>query len=385
MGKLSAAKIRALKEPGRYSDGDGLILTLKAPKVGNWTLRATINGRRRDIGLGALSLVTLAEAREAAFEMRRDISRGLDPILERKRKQLVIPTFEEAARSVFEEQREGWKNAKHIWQWMATLERHVFPVIGDRLVNDIEGPIIREVLSPIWLEIPDTARRIKQRIGVVLDWAYANGLRATEAPIRSIARGLPKQPTRDNHYAAMAYDHIPVFLQELRRRSSAARLALEFVVLTATRSGEVRGAKWDEVDTKNRLWTIPKDRMKMGKAHGVPLNSVTLGLLERAKPFHAPCSNLIFPGRNVMKPLSDMTLIKILRDNELPFTVHGFRSSFRDWVAEQTNHPGEVAEAALAHSVANKVEAAYRRTDYLEKRRVLMDEWSSYCLRAELK
>lgn len=379
MGKLSALQIRNLKQPGRYGDGDGLALVVTGPDKGYWVLRSTIKGRRRDIGLGSLSLVTLKEARENAFEMRRDIQRGIDPIAERKKQEVVVPTFANAARTVHREQKAGWKNGKHQNQWIMTLEKYAFPKLGDRMVDDIEGPLIRECLLAIWLKKPETARRVKQRIGVVLDWAYANGMRATEAPMRSLGRALPRQPKQDSHFAAMPYEDVPAFFAHLRTRTSIARLALEFLILCASRSGEVRGAKWAEIDLKNRLWTIPAERMKVGREHVVPLTDAAIDLLRRARPFYAECSDLIFPGRNVLRPMSDMTLLKILRYAKLPFTVHGFRSSFRDWAAEQTRYPGEVAEAALAHTVANKVEAAYRRTNYLDKRRDLMRDWATFC------
>ena len=372
-------QIRNLKEPGRYSDGDGLFLELTGPTKGNWQLRATVNGRRREIGLGSLTLVSLKEARDAAFELRRDIQRGIDPVAERKRRKLEILTFKAAALKAHAEQKAGWKNGKHQDQWITTLENYAFPVLGGRLVNDIEGPLIREVLLPIWLTKPETARRVKQRIGVVLDWAYANGMRPTEAPMRSVSRVLPRQPKKDGHFAAMSYDAVPSFIEHLRARLSVPRLALEFLILTAARSGEVRGAKWNEVDLEAKLWTIPAARMKVGKEHVVPLTAAAIDVLERARQYHAPCSNLLFPGRDVRRPLSDMTLLKILRYAELPYTVHGFRSAFRDWSAEQTSYPGEVAEAALAHTVANKVEAAYRRTNYLDKRREMMADWATLC------
>ena len=380
MGKLFAAQIRALTKPGRYMDGDGLSLLLTAPRKGYWVLRATINGRRRDIGLGPLDMVKLAEARELAIDMRRDIQGGIDPIEERKRQKIEILTFKAAAEKVHTEQKATWKNGKHQDQWIKTLETYAFPKLGDRLVNDIEGPLIREVLLDFWLEKPETARRVKQRIGVVLDWAYANGMRATEAPMRSLSRALPRQPKQDGHFAAMPYENVPTFFKHLHKRTSVARLALEFLILTASRSGEVRGAKWAEINLGAKLWTVPAKRMKVGKEHVVPLTDTAIDVLERAKPYYAECSDLIFPGRNVLRPMSDMTLLKILQYAKLPFTVHGFRSAFRDWAAEKTSYPGEVAEAALAHTVSNRVEAAYRRTNYLDKRRELMREWSEFCV-----
>jgi len=378
MGKLTAVKVRSLTEPGRYSDGDGLFLQV-TENGRAWLLRLQMNGRRRDIGLGSLKTVSLAEAREAALAMRKQVAQGLDPVAERRREKIVIPTFRDAALQVHAEHRAGWKNGKHVAQWLTTLESYAFPKLGRRLVSEIEGPIIRDVLAPIWLEKPETARRVRQRIGAVLDWSYAKGFRSSEAPLRSLSKGLPRQPKKDGHFAAMPYAAVPAFIGRLRERSSPGRLALEAAILTAARSGEVRLARWSEVDFENALWSIPAERMKMGKAHVVPLPAAALDVFGRAKALKLPCSDLVFPGQKPTRPMSDMTLLKVLRDMGLPFTVHGFRSAFRDWAAEQTDFPGEVAEAALAHSVSNRVEAAYRRTDYLEKRRLLMAAWADFC------
>ncbi len=223
------------------------------------------------------------------------------------------------------------------------------PFIGDSLVNDIEGPQIRKALLPIWLSKPETARRVSQRIGAVLDWAYVNGLRDSEAPMRSLAKGLPRQPRDDGHFAAMPYTEIPAFLTKLRERSSVGRVAMEVLILTAARSGEIRGATWNEFDLDKALWSIPASRMKMGRPHFVPLAPQVLDALSRAKAFSAPCTDLVFPGMKLKRQMSDMTLLKILRDMATGTTVHGFRSAFRDWVADMTSYPGEVAEAGLAH------------------------------------
>lgn len=279
------------------------------------------------------------------------------------------------------EHEKAWKNGKHQKQWIATLTTYAFPKIGDLTVDKIEGPAIREVLIPIWLSKPETARRVRQRIGTVLDWACAKGFRATEAPMRSLSKGLPRQPKKDGHFAAMPYADVPAFVEKLGERESVGRLALEALILTATRSGEFRGATRAELDLEAALWTIPAARMKMGKVHVVPLSQPAVAVFERAQRYKARISDLVFPGQDVKKPLSDMTLLKILRDMELMVTVHGFRSAFRDWVAEQTDYSGEVAEAALAHTVSNKVEAAYRRTDFLDKRRLLMRDWAAFCKR----
>jgi len=379
MGKLTALKIRSLTEPGRYSDGDGLFLEINGKGAASWILRVQNNGKRQDIGLGSSKVVSLKEAREVAFATRQKIAQGIDPVAERKQERQVIPTFRRAAEMVHEEHEKAWKNGKHQNQWIATLKTYAFPKMGDRLVSEIEGPLIRDVLAPIWLAKPETARRVRQRIGTVLDWSYARGFRATEAPMRSLSKGLPRQPKKDNHFAALPYVSVPDFMEKLRARESVGRVALEALILTAARSGEIRGATWSELDLEAALWTIPAERMKMGRVHVVPLAPQAVAVFERAKKFKAGASDLVFPGQTVKKPLSDMTLLKILRDMELAVTVHGFRSAFRDWVAEQTDYSGEIAEAALAHTVSNKVEAAYRRTDFLDKRRLLMRDWAAFC------
>lgn len=384
MGKLTATRIRTLTEPGRYSDGDGLFLELNGRESGRWLLRIQTDGRRRDIGLGSLKSVSLADAREAALLMRKKIAQGIDPVAERKQERQVIPTFRKAAELVHEEHEKAWKNGKHQKQWLATLVTYAFPKMGALPVNEIEGPLIRDVLAPIWLAKPETARRVRQRIGTVLDWAYAKGFRTTEAPMRSLSRGLPRQPKKDGHFAAMPYQKVPEFLEWLAERESVGRLALEALILTAARSGEIRGAAWSEIDLANALWAIPAERMKMGRPHLVPLSPDAITVFERAKKQKAGASDLVFPGQDVRKPLSDMTLLKILRDMDLGVTVHGFRSAFRDWVAEQTDYSGEIAEAALAHTVSNKVEAAYRRTDFLDKRRLLMRDWSAFCKNVQI-
>lgn len=379
MGQLSAMRIKALTEPGRYTDGDGLMLIVKESGAKSWMLRVRIEGERRDIGLGSLKVMTLAEARAKAIELRRDIARGIDPIAEKKKVVDTVPTFRDAAHLLHGEHKASWKNGKHQAQWISTLETYAFPMLGDRPVDKIEGPVIRDVLAPIWLSKPETARRVRQRIGAVLDWSYVKGYRKSEAPMRSLSKGLPRQPRKDGHFAAMPYTEVPAFIARLRERVSVGRLALEALILTAARSGEIRGATWTEVNLEAGMWSIPAERMKMGRVHHVPLAPQTVEAFRRAEPLRAPCTDLVYPGQRLKQPVSDMTLLKVMRDFELPYTVHGFRSAFRDWVAEETSYPGEIAEAALAHAIPNKVEAAYRRTDFLEKRRALMRDWADFC------
>jgi len=380
VGKLTALRVKSLNEPGRYSDGDGLMLVVTPGGTKKWIIRITVAGKRRDIGLGSLKTTTLADAREAADQMRRKVARGIDPLAERRAERIVIPTFQEAATAVHEEHKAAWKNGKHQAQWLTTLRTYAFPALGKKLVSEIEGPAIRDVLAPIWLAKPETARRVRQRIGAVPDWSYAKGFRATEAPMRSLSKGLPRQPKKDGHFEAMPYSEVPAFIIKLREKSSMGRLALEALILTATRSGEIRLARWDELDLAAGLWTIPAARMKMGRVHIVPLSAEAIDVFRHAEKLRIPATDLVFYGQNVKRPMSDMTLLKILRDSDLDVTVHGFRSAFRDWVAEKTDYPGEVAETALAHAIPNKVEAAYRRTDFLEKRRALMRDWGAYCL-----
>lgn len=378
MGKLSRTGVAAASRPGKLGDGDGLMLVVQPSGSKSWVCRVQKNGHRRDFGLGSAKKVSLKLARERAHEIRTWVEMGLDPIFER-RKAAGIPTFREAAAKVLAQHRKTWRNEKHEQQWLRTLESYVFPEIGDLQVNAITGPMIRNVLADIWLSKPETARRVRQRIGTVLDWAYASGYRDSEAPMRAITRGLPRQPKKDGHFAAMPYPDVPAFMVRLRKRESFSRLALEFAILTAARSGEVRGATWDEIDLEAKLWTIPKQRMKASREHVVPLTRPAVRLLERCERLRIAGCSLVFPGIRGNTPLSDMTLTKLLKEMKEPYTVHGFRSAFRDWVSEETQHQGEVAEAALAHVVANKTEAAYRRGNLLEKRRLLMDDWAMFC------
>lgn len=387
-GKLTAAKVKSLKEPGRYVDGNGLMLVIGADGSRKWVLRVQHAGKRRDIGIGAVVDVSLADAREATESLRREVKAGRDPVAERRKQAEPeperTPTFREAAQRVHAEHAPSWRNAKHGTQWLATMERHVFPELGEKPVDAITGPMVRDVLAPIWLTIPETARRVRQRIAAVLDWAHAKGYRPAEAPMRSIAKGLPKQPKGREHLAALPWVDVPAFLvrlQETDKGGLVVKLLFEFLVLTAARSGEARGARWSEIDLEARVWTIPKERMKAGKAHTVPLCERSVKLLEQARDLRTSedSPDLVFPGARKGRPMSDMALTMLLRRMAVPCTVHGFRSSFRDWAAESTNFPREVAEAALAHTLENRVEAAYRRSDLLDKRRKLMDAWAGFC------
>lgn len=377
MGRLSASAVKAATRPGRLGDGDGLYLVVKPSGTKSWMVRVQKSGTRRDFGLGSASKVSLAIARERAREIRTWVELGLDPLFERRKAQ-GIPTFREATAKVLAQHRSTWRNEKHEQQWIRTLEAYAFPHLGNVQVNEITGPMIRNVLAEIWLAKPETARRVRQRIGTVLDWAYASGYRDSEAPMRAISKGLPRQPKKEGHYAAMPFADVPKFIPRLRERESYSRLALEFAILTAARSGEVRHAVFDEFDLEAKLWTIPPERMKANREHVVPLCERAVRIIERRAELRIRDLPLVFPGQRLRKPMSDMTLTKLLREMKETRTVHGFRSAFRDWVSEETSHQGEVAEAALAHAVKDKTEAAYRRGNLLEKRRALMADWAGY-------
>ncbi len=385
MGQLTALAVKNAKV-GRHADGDGLYLLVRSPTAKSWMLRVQTSGRRRDYGLGALSAVSLAEARDKAAEYRRALRDGLDPTTKPSEPD-AVPDFREAATQCHNEMKGAWRNPKHAAQWLSTLEAHAFPKIGSTPINLVDGPMIRDLLSPIWLRIPETAKRVHQRVGAVLDFSMAKGWRQSETPTRSVLKGLPKQKRRDTHFSAMPFADVPAFCRKLSELPPAVgRSAVLFTILTAARSGEVRGATWSEIDLVEKVWRVPADRMKAGREHLVPLTARSISILASLEDLrNATRSKLLFPGRprgagKADTGISDMTMTKALRDLNVPVTVHGFRSSFRDWAAEETDVPSEVVEKALAHTIPNKVEAAYRRTDFLEKRRKLMDAWAMFVM-----
>ncbi len=377
---LTALAVRQLTAPGRYSDGNGLYLVVDPSGARRWLLRIVVQRRRRDIGLGSARLVPLSTARETAIEMRRVARDGGDPVAERRKRRALAPTFKEAAKTVHSETVASWKNERHAASWLTTLEAYAFPIIGDRPVDQIETADIQKVLAPIWLSKSETARRVRQRMRTVFDWArVANGLKGAN-PVEGVEHGLPKQSDRGEHYAAMPYPEVPGFVAQLRQRSAGnpALLAFELLILTACRTNEVLLAAWDEIDLGEATWTIPAVRMKAHETHVVPLSPRALAILAEMKAL-AGDKSLVFPGRQSGKPLSNMVFLMTLRRMGLAVTAHGFRSSFRDWAAEETAFPNFVVEKALAHAIENKVEAAYRRGDLLKKRRELMDAWAAYC------
>lgn len=377
---LTAVQVRQLRTAGKYADGNGLYLVVDPSGAKRWLLRTVVMGKRKDIGLGGLSLVSLAEARELAITYRKLARSGGDPLAAKRKAAAVIPTFKLAAETVHAEHKASWSNGKHQQQWINTLEQYAFPVIGERRIDQIDTPDILKVLSPIWLVKPETARRVRQRIGTVMAWAKAAGHRSGDNPVDGVTKGLPKQSSKDEHHAAMPYAEVADFLVKLRASGShdSAKLAFEFLILTAARTSEALNAKWSEIDLDAALWTIPAERMKAKRVHRVPLSPRAVEVVKASKLLSGD-SAYLFPGRTLKAPLSNMTLLTILRRMKLAVTTHGFRSSFRDWAAETTSYPRELAEMALAHTIENKVEAAYRRGDLLEKRAELMSDWARYC------
>ena len=376
--RLSPAFVRKASKRGRYYDGNGLFLKIDPSGAKRWGQRLVIHGRQRTLGLGGCALVSLAEARQAALENRKMARAGGDPLARRHISE--TPSFEAAAATVIDLHRHGWRNEKHAAQWEATLRGYVFPRLGQRSVADIATADVMAVLMPIWNEKPETARRVRQRISTVMKWAVAQGYRADNPAGDAIGAALPKHNGKSKrHHRALPHGEVAAAIEAVRGSGAgiAVKLAFEFLILTAARSGEVRLATWDEIDKESKTWTVPAARMKAGLEHRVPLCDRAMAILDEARAI-ADGSRLIFPGTRAGKPLSDMTLSKLMRDLGLDGVPHGFRSSFRDWAAECTNASREVMEAALAHTVRNTVEAAYYRTDLFERRRTLMDQWASY-------
>ena len=387
--ELSALEVRRLVNPGRWSVGgvDGLALQVTSTGARSWVLRITPRGRRREMGLGSFPSVTLAEAREKARKPRTLAEEGVDPIAAREANrsaasaaQQAQKTFSEVAAQYLAQHEKSWKNAKHQAQWAATLRTYAEPSIGKLLVRDIRSAHVIAVLEPIWTTKTETATRVRSRIELVLDYATARGYREGLNPARwkgNLDAALPNAskvaPVR--HHAAVEVKEVAAFMKRLRLQEGLGARALEFAVLTAARSGEVRGATWSEVDLKAALWTIPASRMKSAREHRVPLSRPAIKLL-RSLPANRLPGDFVFPG--MRGPLSDMSLTAVLRRMGVSATAHGFRSTFRDWVSESTEHSGEVAEMALSHVIGDKVEAAYRRGDLLEKRIALMTDWASF-------
>lgn len=375
--RLTAAFVRNAKEPGKYYDEHGLFLRVTNTGAGRWVQRLRIQGKSREIGLGSASLVSLADARNRAMANRVLAREGGNPLQAKKEADGVL-SFEEAARKVYEIRKPSWSNAKHAAQFISTLETYAFPKIGEIKVGAVTTADVLEVLLPFWLEKPETARRVRQRIGVVMAWAIAQGWRQ-DNPATAVSEALPKQTTRPKHRLAIPYDEVSGAIETVNDSGAgqSTKQALEFLVLTAARSGEVRLAQWSEIDLGKSEWKIPAQRMKAKRQHRVPLSPRAIEILEAAKLIEDG-SGLVFSGTRYGKPLSDMTLSKLVKSLGIKADVHGFRTSFKTYAQERTNAPREVSEAALAHVVTNKAEAAYARSDLFDKRRDLMERWSEY-------
>lgn len=376
-----------MKTPGRYSVGGGLILVVTQSGSRSWIARVLDpSKRRRDIGLGPYPEVPLKDARRRAGEMRNQAREGVDPVAAKRAAARTIPTFKIVATNAHGERKDGFRNEKHRDQWIDSLTSYAFPALGSLPIDQVDGPAVVRAMKPIWATKPETARRVLQRIASVVAWAVAHGYREHELPVKAIRMGLPNQPKINpnargvdsrGHFAAIPYADAPVYISGLRGSpETISRSALELAILTVTRSGEARGARWDEFNMAKAEWTIPGARIKAGVEHTVPLSPAALAVVKRMQGIRGT-SDLVFPSASG-NALSDIALSKAHKLISQESTVHGWRSTFRDWAAEQTPLPGEVVEAALAHSNPNRVEAAYRRTNYLDRRRPLMDAWAAY-------
>jgi integrase len=388
--RLTARVVEQTKRPGYYGDGRGLVLRVADGGSKVWLYRYKTRGKVREMGLGPIRDVSLAEAREAAREARRLRRAGIDPIdAKRERKAAArldaarTITFSQCAAAYIENHRASWSNAKHAAQWESTLRTYAYPVFGNLPVAGVDTALVVKVLDPIWSAKPETASRLRGRIEAVLDFATVRSHRVGDNPARwkgHLKEALPAISTvrRVKHHPALAYDEVGAFMVDLRQREGGAALALEFAILTAARTGEVIGARWSEIDLPGGVWNIPAERMKARVEHRIPLSKQALAVLRRAEK--QKVNDVVFFGQKPGRALSNMALLMMLRrmGREL-LTAHGFRSTFRDWAAELTGVAPEVAEAALAHTVGNRVEAAYRRGDLFEKRRVLMQQWGSFC------
>jgi integrase len=386
--RLSPATVRNA-EPGLYPDGGNLYLQVAESGARSWLFRYGMGGRERWMGLGPVTDVGLAEARDAALECRRLRREGVDPIENRRAQRAANAlakhqgtTFQECALKLVASHESAWRNEKHRQQWRNTLETYAYPVMGSVAVQAIDTALVLKVLEPIWTTKPETASRVRGRIEAVLDWAKARGIRSGENPARwkgHLDHLLPalSKVRKVHHHAALPYAELPAYMQKLRQREGGSARALEFVILTAARTGEALGMRWPEIDLKAKVWTVPESRMKGGREHRVPLSSAAIAVLKAA----GPGEGLVFANKG--RPLSDMALAMLHRRMGCEITTHGFRSAFKDWAAERTTFANEVSEAALAHIVGDKVEAAYRRGDLFDKRRRLMDAWGQFCATAK--
>jgi integrase len=388
--RLTATAIANLRAKGLHPDGGGLYMRLTANGTRSWIFRYTSAGKTRDMGLGPYPTVTLGKARELAIECRRQRQDGRDPIAARVNKRaaaavkgLQATTFKACAEQFISSHEIGWRNTKHRQEWRRTLATYVYPSFGDVPVGDVTTEHILSALQPIWSTKTETASRLRGRIEAVLAFAKACGMRTGENPAQwrgHLAQILPARARMKDvrHHRAIPYRELPDFLRRLRQsRSIIAARALEFLILTAARTGETQGARWDEVDFEQYMWTVPGARMKAAREHRVPLSHRAIGILKELVETRQ--NDFIFPGMRQGRPIGIVAMARQMREIRGDITIHGFRSAFKDWCAECTNTPNFVSEAALAHVIADKVEAAYRRSDLLKKRRRLMEQWAAYC------
>jgi integrase len=393
INRLSHRRVETLKKPGMHNDGGGLYLQVTQGADGtprkSWLFRYAVAGRERQMGFGPLADIPLAEARELALAAREMRRAGKDPITEREASRaeasLVAAktmSFDECATAYIAAHRAGWRNVKHASQWSNTVATYCSPVFGKLPVQLVDVGLVMQAVEPIWTTKPETAGRVRGRIERILDWAKVRGYRDGDNPARWRGHLDHLLPARGKirkvrHHAALAYAELPPFMVQLKNRDAVAARALEMAILTATRTGEVIGAKWDEIDLESRVWTIPADRMKSAREHRVPLSDAAREVVRRMRVVRQ--NDYIFPGER-RDTLSNMALLMLLRRmGRHQITAHGFRSTFRDWVEEQTDTPRAVAEMALSHTISSAVEAAYRRGDLFEKRQVLMSKWAGYC------
>ncbi len=394
LNRLTAIRITRLKKKGMYADGGGLYLRVADGGSKQWIFRYATNGRLRDMGIGPVHTLSLAEARERATEARKLRLDGIDPIAHKQARRAAVlaadakaMTFKQCADAFIASHEAGWSNAKHRGQWHTSLAQHVHPIIGSLLVSAIDTALVMKVIEPMWKAVPETASRVRGRIESILDWAKVSGFREGENPARwrgHLDHLLPAKSKvqKVEHHAALPYAEIGAFTAKLRESAGIPARALELLLLTAARAGEIRGGTWAEIDLASRMWVIPAERMKGGKEHRIPLSIAAVAVL---RGMHAiRHSDYVFPGRRTGRPLSNTMILNIAKQVAgRDITLHGFRSTFRDWAAERTSFPREVAEMALAHAIPNAVEAAYRRGDLFEKRRKLMDAWAAYCAKVE--
>ena len=380
---LSQRFVDTTNEPGKYFDKNGLFLRVKKGGSKKWVFRYSFNGKRPEMGLGNAKVIKLSKAREKALQALINVNDGLDPI-SLKRTKIFMPTFEEVALKVYEINRPSWRNEKHSAQFISSLKTYAFPQIGEMKVNTIETSHILSILTPIWLTKSETALRVRQRLSTVLKYCKAQKWRSDDPADRDIIKVLPKQGRRSNHMKSMDYREVQSFIKEMRSSSAGitTKLALEFLILNASRSGEVRYAKWNEVDEKT--WTIPAARMKAKITHRIPLTERCLEILEEAKNI-SQGSDYIFYGYKKDKPLSENTFNKLIKELGYDVHTHGFRTSFKTWTQEKTSYSREVAEKQLAHSLSDKAEAAYARSELIEKRKELLNSWAHFLTNNDTK